>query len=79
MTRHEDALDEAQRLQSADDVLGLDGGHSANVLDGKVTLVLLEDAKQDLGPVAAERQQAEIGQRLLGGADLVLALRELVR
>ncbi len=50
-------LDQIERLQRADDVLRLDGGHLAHVLDRNVAPVLPQYLQQDLRPIAPKTQQ----------------------
>ena len=52
-----------------------------DVVDRDVALGLVgeDHVHDDLGPVGAVRDEAEIAQRLLRRAELVLLLRELVR
>lgn len=46
-------LDEVQRLQRADNVLGLDSGHVAYQPDGQLPLVVTQQVQQHIRPVAA--------------------------
>jgi hypothetical protein len=47
-------LDQVERLQGRHNVLGLDGGQGADVLDGDVGPVLLDSLEDHPHPVAAE-------------------------
>lgn len=53
-------LDQTEGLQCADNVLGLDGGHGTDVLDGEIAAVFLQYLEQHFGPVRSEAQQTEI-------------------
>lgn len=66
-----------EALERADDVLGLDPRHPAQVLDLHVLGPVLrrQQRQQDVGPVRPVRDLAEVAQRLLraAGASLPLA------
>lgn len=53
-------LDQTQRLQCADNVLGFDGGHGADVFDREIAAVFLQNLEQHLGPVRSEAKQTQI-------------------
>eukprot|EP00962_Isochrysis_galbana_P052525 scaffold23961_cov131-Isochrysis_galbana.AAC.1 len=71
-------LDQVERLQGGDDVVGGDGGHHADLGHRHVAAVRAEGLEQHLSPVAPEGEQAQIGQRLLRRAYLALAHGELI-
>jgi len=72
-------LDQVQRLKRADDVLRLDGGHLAHILDGDVAAMLAQDLQQHLRPITAEAQQTQIGQGLFRRPHLAFLLGQFVR
>ena len=64
--------------ERADDVVRLDGGRLAQVLDAHGALVRREQREQRARPVAAVRHEAEVGEGPLRRAHLVLLLGQLV-
>ena len=78
-------VDEVHALQGGDDVVLLDAGLLADLIDRdlrSIAVVSSLDAQQDLqygvGPVGSVAQQAQVGQRLLRASRLPLELGELV-
>ena len=73
-------LDEADVLERADDVVGEHAHLERRVLDAhlRVGHAVRQVVEQHSGPVVAVADEAEVGERALGRADLLLDLREQV-
>jgi len=67
-------FDEVEGLQRADDILGFDRGHGADVLDREVSAMLAEDLEQYLSPITTKRQKSQIRERFLRAPHLPLLL-----
>ena len=72
-------LDQIERLQRRDDIVRLDGRHVADVLDGKIALVLSQNLQEHASPVTSETQQTKIRERLFWRSDFAFLFRELIR
>lgn len=72
-------LHHAEGLQRADDVVRVDGHLLTDVFDGELLAAeVAEVLQQHVLPVAAVRDEPQVGQRLLWGADLALHPRQQV-
>ncbi len=71
-------LEHVERHAGVEDVCVGEGGLLCDLLDADVLFGLEQEVDDDLGPVGSIAEQAQIGERLLGTAELVLALGELV-
>lgn len=61
-------LDHIQMLQGRDDIFRLDSSLNGNILDGNVVgwIVFREQVQQDVGPIAAVGNLAQVRERLFG-------------
>ena len=72
------AFEHSERRNSMEDVCVGEGGLLGNVVDRHVFCHTQQEFDNDLGPVGAVTEQAQVGERLLWTAELLLDLRQLV-
>mmetsp|Transcript_23262 Transcript_23262/g.78156 ORF Transcript_23262/g.78156 Transcript_23262/m.78156 type:complete len:417 (-) Transcript_23262:9-1259(-) len=71
-------LEEVEGLERGDDVLRAEGGHVGELLDGHHALVLGQDLQELARPVGPVAHETQVREGPLRGAELPLALGELV-